>query len=92
MGNVVHLVQCSRVPINGLPTLKISTMFLIAGIGSTTRWLLIALIPYTSIFVGTQLLHAASFGVAHFASLNTFLKNYPITKSLPHRGCMQHLR
>lgn len=61
-----------------LANVRISTMFLIAGIGSTTRWLLIALFPYTSIFVGTQLLHAASFGVAHFA----FIKY--ISEKLPH--------
>jgi PPP family 3-phenylpropionic acid transporter len=61
-----------------LANIRISTMFLIAGIGSTTRWVLIFLFPYTSIFVGSQLLHAASFGVAHFA----FIKF--ISEKLPH--------
>ncbi|CAM3219339.1 MFS transporter [Filibacter tadaridae] len=57
--------------------MKTSTMFLIAGIGSTLRWLLIYLFPFTSVFIGTQVLHAVSFGVAHFA----FIKY--ISKSLP---------
>ncbi|MFJ7935011.1 MFS transporter [Sporosarcina sp. NPDC096371] len=61
-----------------LANVRISTMFLIAGIGSTTRWVLIFLFPYTSVFVGTQLLHAASFGVAHFAFITY------ISQKLPH--------
>lgn len=46
---------------------KVSTMFLIAGTGSTLRWILIFLFPTIWIFVLTQLLHAVSFGVAHYA-------------------------
>ncbi|MBO0602129.1 3-phenylpropionate MFS transporter [Sporosarcina sp. E16_3] len=61
-----------------LANVKVSTMFLIAGIGSTVRWILIALFPYISVFIGTQLLHALSFGVAHFA----FIKF--ISEKLPH--------
>lgn len=61
-----------------LANLKVSTMFLIAGIGSTVRWVLIALFPYISVFIGTQILHALSFGVAHFA----FIKF--ISQKLPH--------
>ncbi|WP_186672249.1 MFS transporter [Sporosarcina sp. BP05] len=61
-----------------LANVKVSTMFLIAGIGSTVRWILIALFPYVSVFIGTQLLHALSFGVAHFA----FIKF--ISEKLPH--------
>ena len=61
-----------------LANLKVSTMFLIAGIGSTVRWILIALFPYISVFIGTQILHALSFGVAHFA----FIKF--ISQKLPH--------
>ena len=57
---------------------RISTMFLIAGIGSTTRWVLIFLFPYTSVFVGSQILHAVSFGVTHYA----FIKF--ISEKLPH--------
>ncbi len=46
---------------------KISTMFLIAGIGSTLRWILIFLFPNIWVFNISQLLHAVSFGVAHYA-------------------------
>jgi len=61
-----------------LANMKVSTMFLIAGIGSTARWILIALFPYISVFIGTQILHALSFGIAHFA----FIKF--ISEKLPH--------
>jgi PPP family 3-phenylpropionic acid transporter len=61
-----------------LANVKVSTMFLIAAIGSTTRWVLIASFPYISVFVGTQVLHALSFGVAHFA----FIKF--ISDKMPH--------
>lgn len=57
---------------------KVSTMFLIAGIGSTMRWILIFLFPSVWIFVLSQLLHAVSFGVAHYAFIQF------ITKRLSH--------
>jgi len=60
-----------------LSKVKVSTMFLIAGIGSTARWILIALFPYISVFVGTQLLHALSFGVAHFAFIKFISQKLP---------------
>jgi MFS transporter, PPP family, 3-phenylpropionic acid transporter len=50
-----------------LSTTKVSTMFIIAAIGSTVRWLLIFLFPNVWIFVLSQMLHALSFGVAHYA-------------------------
>ncbi len=56
---------------------KVSTMFLIAGIGSTTRWALIYLFPFTSVFIGTQVLHAVSFGVAHFAFIKYISDKLP---------------
>ncbi|MBO0588984.1 MFS transporter [Sporosarcina sp. E16_8] len=60
-----------------LANVKVSTMFLIAGIGSTVRWLLIALFPYISVFIGTQVLHALSFGVAHFAFIKFISEKLP---------------
>lgn len=53
---------------------KVSTMFLIAGTGSTLRWILIFLFPTIWIFVLTQLLHAVSFGVAHYAFIQFISK------------------
>lgn len=53
---------------------KVSTMFLIAGIGSTLRWVLIFLFPTVWIFVLSQLLHAVSFGVAHYAFIQFISK------------------
>jgi len=60
-----------------LSDVSISTMFLIAGIGSTLRWILIFLFPVTAVFIATQLLHAVSFGVAHYAFINFISKNVP---------------
>lgn len=60
-----------------LANMKVSTMFLIAGIGSTTRWILIFLFPFTSVFIATQVLHALSFGVAHYAFVHYISKNLP---------------
>lgn len=46
---------------------KIQTMFMIAAIGATVRWIAIWLFPFASVFVATQVLHAISFGLAHYA-------------------------
>ncbi|WP_019412567.1 MFS transporter [Paenisporosarcina sp. TG20] len=53
---------------------KVSTMFLIAGIGSTLRWILIFAFPSLWVFILTQLLHAFSFGVAHYAFMQFISK------------------
>lgn len=46
---------------------KVSSMFIIAAVGSTIRWLIIFLFPNAWMFVLSQVLHAVSFGVAHYA-------------------------
>lgn len=46
---------------------SVSSMFLLAGIGSTLRWILIFMFPSVWVFIFSQALHALSFGVAHFA-------------------------
>ncbi|PKH11640.1 3-phenylpropionate MFS transporter [Planomicrobium sp. MB-3u-38] len=46
---------------------SVSSMFLLAGIGSTVRWILIFMFPSVWVFIFSQVLHALSFGVAHFA-------------------------
>ncbi|WP_211270670.1 MFS transporter [Paenisporosarcina indica] len=56
---------------------KESTMFLIAGIGSTLRWLLIFLFPTVWVFIISQLLHAASFGIAHYGFIQFISKRIP---------------
>jgi MFS transporter, PPP family, 3-phenylpropionic acid transporter len=53
---------------------KISTMYLIAAGGSTLRWILIFLFPTVWIFIFSQLLHAVSFGVAHYAFIQFISK------------------
>ncbi|MHA6259842.1 MFS transporter [Sporosarcina sp. CAU 1771] len=61
-----------------LSNMKISTMFLIAGVGSTVRWLLIFFFPFTLVFILSQVLHAVSFGFAHFAFIQF------VSARLPH--------
>lgn len=54
-----------------------SSLFLLAGVGSTLRWALIFIFPNVAIFIASQTLHALSFGVAHIAFIRY------ITMSLP---------
>lgn len=70
---VIFFTQADKL----LANMKGSTMFLIAGIGSTTRWLLIFFFPFTSVFIFTQLFHAISFGVAHYAFIHFISKQLP---------------
>lgn len=53
---------------------SVSSMFLLAGVGSTLRWALIFLFPSVWVFIFTQVLHALSFGVAHFAFIRYIFK------------------
>ena len=46
---------------------KVSSMFLMAGIGATIRWLFIYLFPSVWVFILLQTLHAVTFGIAHYA-------------------------
>lgn len=70
---IVFFTQADRL----LANVKIRTIFLIAAIGSSVRWLLIFLFPVTSIFIVTQILHSISFGAAHFAFIQYITKNLP---------------
>ncbi|MGN7386457.1 MFS transporter [Sporosarcina sp. SAFN-015] len=60
-----------------LSDVRISTMFLIAAIGSTLRWVLVFLFPTAIVFIATQVLHAASFGIAHYAFIQYISKKLP---------------
>ena len=69
-----------------LSEVRISTMFLIAAIGSTVRWILIFLFPSTAVFILSQVLHAVSFGIAHFAFIQYISKQLPHTKIAAAQG------
>lgn len=56
---------------------KISTLFFIAAIGSTLRWIIIFVFPNVWAFIFSQTLHSVSFAMAHYAFIQY------ITKSLP---------
>lgn len=60
-----------------LENMQTSTMFLIAALGSSIRWIIIYLFPYTAVFIGSQVLHAISFGVAHFAFIQYISNKLP---------------
>lgn len=53
---------------------SISSMFILAGIGSTLRWVLIFLFPSVWVFIFSQALHALSFGIAHYAFIRYIFK------------------
>ncbi|MDS9472161.1 MFS transporter [Sporosarcina pasteurii] len=57
--------------------MKISTMFQIAAIGSSVRWILIFLFPSPLVFIFTQAFHAISFGIAHFAFIRYISEKLP---------------
>lgn len=54
-----------------------SRMFLLAAGGSTLRWVLIFLVPEVWMFTLTQVLHAASFGIAHVAFIRYISEKLP---------------
>ena len=75
-----------RVSDKMLANMNISTMFLIAAVGSTTRWIVIFLFPFTAIFVVTQVLHAISFGIAHYAFIQYISTRLPKQQLAPAQG------
>ncbi|WPK11124.1 3-phenylpropionate MFS transporter [Lysinibacillus louembei] len=56
---------------------KPATLLTIAAIGSTVRWLMVALIPTIPVFILSQTLHAVSFALAHFAVVLFFTQHLP---------------
>lgn len=54
-----------------------SSLLLLAASGSSLRWLLIFLFPNVWVFIGSQVLHALSFALAHFAFIGYLTKNLP---------------
>ncbi|WP_153732285.1 MFS transporter [Sporosarcina obsidiansis] len=70
---ILFFTQADRL----LAEAKTSTIFMIAAVGSTVRWILIFLFPVVGIFIATQLLHSASFGMAHFAFIRYISNNLP---------------
>lgn len=54
-----------------------SSLFLLAGVGSTLRWVMIFLFPNVGMFIISQALHALSFGVAHIAFIRYLTKSLP---------------
>ncbi len=55
--------------------LKVSTMYIIASVGSSIRWLIIFLFPNVHIFMISQTLHVVSFGIAHYAFIKFISEN-----------------
>lgn len=69
-----------------LANVKISTMFLVAALGSTARWIVVFLFPITAVFVVTQVLHAVSFGIAHYAFIQFISTRLPKQQIAPAQG------
>lgn len=60
---IVFFTQADRL----FGSMSVSKMYMIASLGSTLRWVFIVLFPNVPMFIASQMLHAVSFGVAHFA-------------------------
>ena len=58
-------------------TWRSSSLLLLAGIGSTLRWVLIFLFPNVFVFILSQILHALSFALAHYAFIAYITKTLP---------------
>ena len=58
-------------------TWRSSSLLLLAGAGSTLRWLVIFLFPCVWVFILSQVLHALSFALAHYAFIAYLTKTLP---------------
>lgn len=56
---------------------RTSSLLLLAGAGSTLRWVLIFLFPNVWVFIFSQILHALSFALAHYAFIAYLTKTLP---------------
>lgn len=56
---------------------RISTLFIIAAIGSTLRWIIIFIFPNVWAFIFSQTLHSLSFAMAHFAFIQYITRTLP---------------
>ena len=56
---------------------KVSTIFMIAGIGSLVRWVAVFAIPHVAVFCIAQLFHAFSFAMSHYAFIQFINKHVP---------------
>lgn len=56
---------------------KPALLLILASVGSTLRWLLVAFFPNVWIFILSQSLHALSFGVAHYAFILYITQKLP---------------
>ncbi|MFY3791027.1 MFS transporter [Ureibacillus sp. MALMAid1270] len=60
-----------------LSHLRISTLLLIAAMGSTIRWIIIFTFPNVWAFIFSQTLHSLSFAMAHFAFIQYITRTLP---------------
>lgn len=59
---------------------SVSTLLTIAALGSTIRWIIVFTFPNVMIFSISQLLHACSFAMAHYAFMKYLIKHIPTTQ------------
>lgn len=56
---------------------SVSTLLTLAALGSTIRWIIVFIFPNVMMFSISQLLHACSFAMAHYAFMKYLIKNIP---------------
>ena len=59
---------------------SVSQIFIFSGVGSFIRWMLIYLFPSVYVFSFSQIFHAFSFAMAHYAFIKFINKYVPVTK------------
>lgn len=53
------------------------SLLALAALGSTVRWIFVFVFPNTIVFSITQILHACSFAMGHYAFMKYLIKNIP---------------
>ncbi|WP_409252160.1 MFS transporter [Bacillus sp. SCS-153A] len=61
---------------------SISIMFMTAGLAAILRWMMLFLFPSVGVFMATQLLHAFTFGLTHYAFMRLIYEELE-SKDLP---------
>ncbi|RUL57095.1 MULTISPECIES: MFS transporter [Lysinibacillus] len=72
LSEIIYLMKA-----DALSHWKTSTLLLVAGIGSTLRWIIIFSFPNIWAFILSQTLHSVSFAMAHFAFIQYISKTLP---------------
>ena len=73
IAEIIFFGKADRLFVN----VKVSTIFIIAGIGSLIRWVMVYVFPNVAVFSVSQIFHAFSFAMSHYAFIQFTNKYVP---------------